>query len=226
VNSDALILEVGLTGGIASGKSTVGGMLEMFGAHIIDADDLVHQMLGPGHAEQEQVVARFGAAILGDDGAVNRKALAAIVFSDPGARADLNAILHPAVRREEALLKAGYRGSGGGIIITDAALLVETGRHQEYDRLIVVACDPALQVSRLLAREPKMKAAEAQERMAAQAPLANKLAVADYVIDTSGSFNDTEERAHAVYQLLIEDLEAKRGGESLPQRPRPAPGPA
>ncbi len=219
-----LVLEVGLTGGIASGKSTVDGMLEMFGARIIDADDLVHQMLRPGRPEQEQVVARFGEGILDRAGAVNRKALAAIVFSDPAARADLNAILHPAVRREEERLKEEHRESGGGIVITDAALLVETGRYREYDRLVVVACDPSLQISRLLARDPDMTAAEARERLAAQGPLEDKVAVADYVIDTSGSFNDTEERAHEVYQLHIEDLEARRRGEPLPARPRPVPG--
>ena len=215
-----LVLEVGLTGGIASGKSTVDGMLEMLGAHIIDADALAHDLLRPGRPERDRVVERFGPGVVGPDGAVDRKALGAIVFADAGARADLNAILHPAVRREEARLQESFRQAGGGIVITDAALLVETGRHVDYDRLVVVACDPSLQVARLLARDPGLHATHAERRLAAQAPVEEKLAAADYVIETSGSLNDTEAQAHRLYRHLVEDLEARRRGEPLPPRRR------
>jgi dephospho-CoA kinase len=215
-----LILEVGLTGGIASGKSTVDGMLELLGAQIIDADALAHDLLRPGRPERDRVVERFGQRVLHQDGSVDRKSLGAIVFADSGARADLNAILHPAVRREEARLREAFRQAGGGIVITDAALLVETGRHVDYDRLVVVACDPSLQVARLLARDPDLHATQAERRLAAQAPVEEKLAAADYVIETSGSLSDTEEQAHGVYRHLVEDLELKRRGEPLPPRPR------
>jgi dephospho-CoA kinase len=218
-----LILEVGLTGGIASGKSTVDGMLERLGARVIDADALAHDLLRPGCPERDKVVERFGPGVIGPGGGVDRKALGAIVFADARARADLNAILHPAVRREEARLRETYRQAGGGIVITDAALLVETGRHVEYDRLVVVACDASLQMARLLARDPGLHATEAERRLAAQAPLAEKMAAADYVIETSGSLSDTEEQVDAVYRHLVEDLEAKRRGEPLPARP-PRPG--
>jgi len=217
-----LVLKVGLTGGIASGKSTVDGVLEMLGAHIIDADALAHDLLRPGRPERDRVAERFGPGILDGDGTVNRKALGAIVFADAGARADLNAILHPAVRREEARLRESFRQAGGGIVITDAALLVETGRHVDYDRLVVVACDPSLQVARLLARDPGLKATQAERRLAAQASVEEKLAVADYLIETSGSLGDTEEQAHRLYRHLVEDLQARRRGEPLsPRRRRP-----
>jgi dephospho-CoA kinase len=216
-----LVLDAGLTGGIASGKSTVDGMLEMLGAHIIDADALAHDLLHPGRPERDRVAERFGPGVVGPDGAVDRKALGAIVFADAGARADLNAILHPAVRREEARLRESFRQAGGGIVITDAALLVETGHHVDYDRLVVVACDPSLQVARLLARDPGLHATQAEARLAAQAPVEEKLAVADYVIETSGSLGDTKEQAHRVYRHLVEDLEARRHGEPLPSRTRP-----
>lgn len=216
---DAVLLEVGLTGGIASGKSTVDSMLENLGARIIDADAIVHRLLAPDQPEYDEVVEHFGRSILHRDGSIDRGALAAIVFADAGARADLNALIHPGVRREEARMRAELQRSGASIVITDAALLVETGHHGEYDRLLVVACDRSLQLSRLLARHPGMRAEEATARMAAQGRLEDKLAVADYVIDTSGSLADTERRTHEVYVQLHEDLEAKRERRPLPTRP-------
>ena len=212
------LLEVGLTGGIASGKSTVDAILERLGAHIIDADLLVHDLLQPGMHEHERVVQRFGTGVVDRKGRVDRKALARIVFADDAARADLNAILHPAVRREETRIKDALASRGGGVVITDAALLVETGRHRDYQRLIVVACDPGLQLTRLLARDGGLSADEARSRLAAQAPLEAKVSQADYVIDTSGSMAETEARAHAVYQRLVEDLDRLRRGEELPDR--------
>jgi dephospho-CoA kinase len=221
----AVLLEVGLTGGIASGKTTVDAVLERLGAHVIDADAIVHALLRDPTPERAAVIAAFGSGITTPEGAVNRRALAPLVFEDAEARSRLNAILHPGVRREEARLKDEIRAAGGGVVITDAALLVETGRYRDYDRLLVVSCDPALQLSRLLAREPGLSIVEARARLAAQAPLAAKLAVADYVIETSGSLAETESRARMTYRLLIEDLEAKRAGKPLPARPRPAEPP-
>jgi dephospho-CoA kinase len=196
----------------------VDGFLERLGAIVIDADVLVHELLSPGTGEHRQVVARFGDGILNAAGRIERRTLGALVFADAAARADLNAILHPAVRRQEAARKDELRGRGGGIVVTDAALLVETGRHTAYDRLVVVACDPALQLARLLARDDGLTPAEARQRLAAQAPVADKLAVADYVIETSGSLAETERQAQRLYQRLVEDLESKRRGEPLPPR--------
>ncbi|MFQ5718168.1 MAG: dephospho-CoA kinase [Acidobacteriota bacterium] len=220
-----VLLDVGLTGGIASGKSTVDDVLRICGAHIIDADRIVHSLLTPGRPEHAQVVRRFGQTIVDGQGEIDRQALAAIVFRDPSARADLNAILHPAVGREEARLKEDLRARGVGIAITDAALLVEAGRAGAYDRLVVVACPRSLQLSRLLARHPDWHAEEAVARIDAQGPLEDKIALADYVIDTSGSLADTERRAHHVHVLLHEDLEARRAGRPLPDRPVIGPEP-
>ena len=216
---EAVLLEAGLTGGIASGKSTVDTMLENLGAHIIDADSIVHELLAPGQPEHEQVVERFGRSILRGDNSIDRRALATIIFEDDSARAELTALIHPGVRREEARRRDALRATGAGIVITDAALLVETGSHADYDRLVVVACERSLQLARLLARHPGMHATEATARIEAQGPLEDKLAVADYVIDTSGSLARTEQRAHEIYVLLHEDLDAKRDGQTLPRRP-------
>ena len=215
----AVSLDVGLTGGVASGKSTVDGMLADFGVHIIDADAIVHELLAPGRPEHDLVVERFGRSILRSNGSIDRQALAAIVFADDTARADLNAMIHPAVRREEAQRRDVLHRAGAGIVITDAALLVETGHHTHYDRLVLVACEPSLQLARLLARHPGMHTSEATTRIEAQAPLADKLAVADYLIDTSGSLARTEQCTHAIYVQLHDDLVAKRAGQALPVRP-------
>ena len=177
-------------------------------------------LLAPGRPEHDQVVKRFGRSIRRGDGSIDRRALATIIFADDTARADLNALIHPGVRREEVRRRDALRAGGGaGIVITDAALLVETGRHADYDRLVLVACERSLQLARLLARQPGMHATEATARIEAQGPIKDKLAVADYVIDTSGSLAGTEQRAHEVYVQLHEDLDAKRNGRALPRRP-------
>ena len=180
---------------------------------------LVHQLLQPGRPEYDQVVAAFGTDILGAEDQVDRRALGTRIFADVNLRATLNSILHPAVRREEDRRKDELRASGGGIVVTDAALLVETGRYKTYDRLVVVACDPGLQLNRLLARDRDLSAADARRRLAAQSPVEEKIALADYIIETSGSLNETERRTRAIYALLLEDLECKRCGETLPTRP-------
>jgi dephospho-CoA kinase len=193
-------------------------MLERCGARIIDADALVHKLLRPGTEETRQVAERFGSDILAADGAVNRRRLGKQIFADTGARLDLNEILHPAVRREEEKLKAAL--DHGGIVVTDAALLVETGRYKIYDRLVVVTCDPDLRLARLLARDQSLTTEDAHRRIAAQAPVEEKIALADYIIETSGSLADSERRTRAIYTLLMEDLACKRQGLPLPPRRR------
>ncbi len=195
-------------------------ILEGCGAAIIDADALVHDLLRPGTPQTRQVAAEFGEEFLTADGAVDRRALGAKIFPDHQARARLNAIIHPAVRRREEERKEVLRRTGGGIVITDAALLVETGRYKIYDRLVVVACDPDLQFSRLLARDRDLTVAAAHRRLAAQAPLEDKIALADYIIETDGSLTETTRSSQAVYALLREDLDCKQRGMPLPQRRR------
>jgi len=198
----------------------VDAIMQRCGAVIIDADALVHDLLKPGTPQTRQVAAEFGEKFLTADGAVDRRALGARIFRDDPARARLNAIIHPAVQYQEEEMKEALRHAGGGIVITDAALLVETGRYKTYDRLVVVACTRDLQLSRLLARDLDLTVAAAHRRLAAQAPLEDKIALADYIIETSGSLTDTTRRAQAVHALLREDLACKRQGMALPERRR------
>ena len=201
------ILAVGLTGGIASGKTTVAGFLGREGAHVIDADDIVHELLAPGGAAYDAVVDRFG-DVLFEDGNINRDRLGQRVFSDPEDRAALNRIVHPHVREQiRRRLVAFRRGNGGPIAVIEAALLVETGAYRDYDRLVVVRCARETQLQRLVEREGLSPAA-ARARVEAQAPLDEKLAVADYVIDTDTQIDETRRQTAGVYSALLEDFES------------------
>jgi len=197
------MLRVGLTGGLASGKSTVAAFFRNLGAFHVDADRIAHELLAPGGRAEREVVARFGGGIVGKDGAIDRKALAAIVFADARALADLNALVHPKVREEIARRIADHEAgaSPAKIAIVDAALLVESGIHRDLDALIVVACPEETQIARAVARggltEP-----EARARVAAQAPLAQKLAVADYVVDNDGALAETKRQVRQVWDEL------------------------
>ena len=197
------ILKAGLTGGIASGKSTVAGFFRELGAHVIDADRVVHEILAPGGSAVEAVVARFGGAIRSLSGGIDRAALGKVVFSDVVARRDLEAIVHPAVRAAiAAALDAFAAAPGGPVAIVDAALLVETGIHRDLDRLIVLRCSEETQIARLRERNG-LDRSEALSRIAAQAPLATKLRFADYVIDTEGPLEATRARVAEVHRALV-----------------------
>lgn len=195
---------VGLTGGLASGKSTVAALFRKLGALHLDADAMVHELLAPGGSAEGPVLARFGATILGADGAIDRGALGAIVFSDPVALADLNAIVHPKVREEIArrLAREAASASPAPVAVVDAALLVESGMYRDLDALVVVICSPETQVARAVARG--MPEDEARRRIAAQAPAAAKVSVADHVIDNDGTPEATEARVSAVWKELTE----------------------
>jgi dephospho-CoA kinase len=197
------MLRVGLTGGLAAGKSTVAGYFRELGAFHVDADRIAHELLAPGGGAEREVVARFGAGIVGGDGAIDRKALAAIVFSDARALADLNAIVHPKVRAEIGRRLADHEagGSPAPVALVDAALLVESGIHRDLDALIVVACDEETQVARAVARGG-LTEGEARSRIAAQAPLRQKLAAADYVVDNGASLENTERDVRRVWDAL------------------------
>ena len=192
------MVRVGLTGGIASGKSTVAAMFAAHGAFVVDADAVVHDLLAPGGAAERAVVERFGAAILATAGGIDRARLAAVVFADPAARADLEAVLHPQVRSEIARRVAHARPA---VAVIEAALLVETGSYRDYDVLVVTACDPDEQVRRLVERSG-LTVAQAHQRLAAQATNEQRAAVADVVIDTGGTLDATRAQVARAWARL------------------------
>jgi len=205
------ILRAGLTGGIGAGKSTVAGMLAGLGAFVLDADDLARRAMDPGGAVHESVLRRFGQAIAGPGGAIDRPRLAARVFADPAELAALNAIVHPAVRKEaDREFARCAEQDRFRVAVFDAALLVETGYYREFDRLIVVRC--SLEIQRLrLEERGELAAGEAAARLAAQAPLEHKLAVADYVIDTDVALEETRRQTARVWSILLADHAAMFG---------------
>jgi dephospho-CoA kinase len=205
-------LTVGLTGGIASGKSTVDVIFEELGARVIDADRIVHRLLAADGAAAGPVLAAFGSAVAGADGGVDRRALGAIVFADPEARQRLEWIVHPLVTAEIGRLLAGHREQPTApIVIVDAALLVESGADRMFDGLIVVTCSEESQIARLAASRG-LGREEAVRRIRAQASSEVKAARADFRIDNDGPLERTRERVREVYALLLARLEAERGG--------------
>lgn len=198
------MLKVGLTGGIASGKSYVLGLLRDFGCHVLDADATAHQVMEPGEPAHAAIVAHFGAEILDSAGRIDRPRLGAIVFADPAQRAALNAIVHPRVYEAQAnwLIEVEAQHPGG-IAIIDAALMIETGSWRRFDRLVVVHCMPEIQLSRLMERNGLSREA-AEARIAAQLPVAEKLRYADFTVDTSAGFDDTRRQVEVLYRQLRE----------------------
>jgi dephospho-CoA kinase len=196
------VLRVGLTGGIATGKSYVTARLQEAGLPTIDADLLARDAVAAGTPGLRAIVERFGRDVLTDGGALDRARLGAIVFADAGARADLEAIIHPEVRRridewQKRLAANGYRGP----VVADIPLLFETRRTGDFDVIVVVACEPTRQLARLMERDGLSGEAAAQ-RLAAQWPIADKVRGADYVVKTDGTFADTDTQvAELVRQL-------------------------
>jgi dephospho-CoA kinase len=196
-----MMLKVGLTGGIASGKSTVREMFREMGAHVVDSDAITHALLEPGQAVHAAVVNEFGPAVVDAEGRIDRRALAEIVFPDPSRRETLNRLVHPGVAAAQQEFLAGVASEHpNGVAIVDAALMVETGSYRRYDRVVVVSCPLSEQRRRL--RERGLGDSEIDERVAAQMPLAEKLRVADYVIDNSGDLEATRKQVEAVWSEL------------------------
>ena len=197
------MLHAGLTGNIASGKTYAASVFSLLGAHVIDADQVVHDLLASGTKTYFKIIDAFGDQILGSDREVDRRKLGQIVFSDSGKRSTLNSLTHPEVKAEiRRRISELERASPGGIVVVDAALMVETGGYKMYDCLIVVKCDPALQVLRLMRRDG-FSEAEARARMASQMPIEEKVKLADYTIDTSGTLKQTQSQVESIYQKLL-----------------------
>ena len=189
---------IGLTGGIASGKSTAARILAELGARIVDADAVARDIVAPGQPALAEIARRFGPDVLVRDGTLDRKRLGALVFADAEARLALNAITHPRIAVETQARLATLREAGVPVAVYEAALLVENGIHHGLDGLIVVTCDEPTQLRRLIARDGFTEA-DARARIAAQAPNADKLAAATWVVDTGGPLADTKERLAAVW---------------------------
>jgi dephospho-CoA kinase len=219
------VLKVGLTGGIAVGKSVVGEMFSALGAHVIQADKISHQLMEPGEAVYDEVVRHFGSGILDPDGRVNRARLAEAVFgaSDKSSSSghssaenaatndlsrvhELNKIVHPAViRRQEEWMEKIGKGDPHAIAIVEAALILEAGMVESLDRLVVVTCSPEQRIERLAGRlkiDQETARREVGRRMAAQISDEEKIKAADYLIDNSGSLEETRRQVEQVYAEL------------------------
>jgi len=205
------VLKVGLTGGIAAGKSVVGEMFVALGAYLVQADAIAHQRMQPGETVYNEVVLRFGREILAADGTVNRARLAEAAFGSasdgrPSRIEELNRIVHPGVirRQEEWMDEVGKRDPLA-IAIVEAALMLEAGVAERFDRIVVVTCLPEQRVERWAARmgvDEETARREVTRRMAAQLPDAEKIKAANYVIDNSGSLDSTRSQVRAVYKSL------------------------
>ena len=203
------MLLVGLTGGIGSGKSTVANMLEELGAVVFDADALARQAVEPGTPGHDLVVERFGPNALLPGGDLDREALASIVFADPAARRDLEAIVHPEVRRLFAEGCERYDGTET-VVVFSAPLLVETGMHTAFDVLVVVSASAQTQVGRLM-RERAMSEAAIRARIDAQLPPEAKAEVADVIVDNEGSRDELRRQVERLWADLRQRAAAPTG---------------
>lgn len=214
------MLKVGLTGGIASGKSVVGEMFAALGAHIIQADEISRQLMEPGEEVYREVVRHFGSGILNPDGSVNRSRLAESAFgtsagiagTKPARVQELNQIVHPAViRRQQEWMEQVAQRDPRAVAIVEAALILEAGMAESLDRLVVVTCSAEQRVERWATRLNVDKQAARREvarRMAAQLPEEEKIEAADYVIDNSGTLRETRRQVEEVYAALKKDAES------------------
>ena len=215
------MLKVGLTGGIAVGKSVVGEMFATLGAHVIQADEISHQLMQPGEPVYHEVVRHFGSEILNPDGSVNRSRLAASAFgssseqgiaNNPSRIAELNQIVHPAVIvRQQEWMQAVAGREPHGIAIVEAALILEANMAKSLDRLVVVTCKPEQRIERLARRlklDEQTARREVERRMAAQLTDDEKIKAADYVIDNSGSLDETRRQVEDVFGKLKREAES------------------
>ena len=198
------MLRVGLTGGIATGKTTVGQMFIDLGCHLIDSDEIAHKLFEPGQDVHSAVIKAFGPHIVASDGTIDRKILGDIVFNDSAARAKLNILVHPAIiRRQQEFLTNIARTDPKGIGIVSAALMVEIGTYKNYDKVIVLSCPPDVQRMKLKSRSA-LSDEQIEARIAAQMPVEEKVKRADFVIDTSTDLATTRRQVEMTNSKLRE----------------------
>ena len=200
------MLKVGLTGGIAAGKSSVGEMFVALGARLIQADAIAHQLMQPGEAVYQEVVKHFGAGILEQNGQINRARLAQAAFGEPSRIQVLNRIVHPPViRNQDEWMEELGRSDAHAIAMVEAALVLEAGLVDHFDRIVVVTCHPEQRIERWAKRmkvDTETARKEVARRMAAQLPDEEKIKVADFVIDNSGPLDATRQQVKSIYEKL------------------------
>ncbi len=197
------MLLIGLTGGIASGKTTVSNMFVKLGAHLIDADVIARDVVKPDKPAWKEIVEAFGESVLDDKKEIIREKLAAVIFDAPEKRKQLEVITHPRIIEEEnRRVNELRKNNKSGIIILDAALLIEAGHHNHVDKLIVVYLNKDTQIKRLRKRD-SLSFADAEKRLNSQMPLDEKVKLADYVIDNNKSFDEVEKQVSEIYAELI-----------------------
>lgn len=211
-----MVLKVGLTGGIASGKSVVAEMFARLGAHVIQADVIAHELMQPGEPVYAEVIRHFGSGILNQDGSISRPKLAELAFGadkNPSRVDELNRIVHPAViERQDRWMETIGRNQPDAVTIVEAALILEAGAADRFDRLVVVTCKPEQRIERWMRRvnvDQQTATSEVTRRMAAQLPDEDKIKKADYVIDNCGSLDETERQVRSVLTELAVEAAAK-----------------
>lgn len=196
------MLRVGLTGGIATGKSTVARMFVDLGCHLIDADLIVRDLFLPNDPVNKAVIEAFGRRVLNADGSIDRAVLGEIVFQNAAARQLLNSVVHPAViQRQKDWLDSLEEREPDAIGMVEAALMIEVGTYRNYDKLIVVACSPEVQRQRLRERS-SLSDEQAEARVASQMPMEEKVKFADFVVDNSGTQEQTRRQVEEIYRVL------------------------
>ena len=215
-----MILRTGLTGGIASGKSTIARMFASLGCFTVDADQIVARLYQPGEAGHEALVRTYGAGILLPDGTIDRRKLADLAFATEESAKALNALIHPLVVAEEARLM--NEETREGIVMVEATLLIESGGKDRYDRIVVVDVDPETQLARAIGRG--MSREDAARRIAHQMPREERLRYADYVIDNSGDLRAAELETTRVFALLRRELEEGDGSRGGAEKNAPPGG--
>lgn len=208
------MIKIGLTGGISSGKSLVARIFTELGAHTIDADTLAHELMLPGQPAYKEIAEKFGKEILNPDGTINRGRLAELAFDKRRPRIyELNRILHPGViQKYEQWMEEIGRREPDAIVILEAALLLEAGLRKRFDRIIVVTCKPQQRIdrwARKLGGDLESARAEVTRRMMAQAPEEAKIQAADYVIDNSGTEDETRRQVQTIYETLLPQAKAR-----------------
>ncbi len=201
------MLKIGLTGSIAVGKTFVCSVFEELGCSVLDSDLTARQVVEPGTEGLDSIVENFGKGILRKNGTLDRKKLAAIVFADKSKMQLLNSIVHPLVfeKQEEWLTEQAIRRPDG-IAVIDAALMIESGSHQRYDKIVVVWCNSDIQLKRLMLRD-NLSSSEAQKRIDAQMSQKKKMSFADFLIDTSDGFESTRNQVNEIYRRLIKRVQ-------------------